>query len=910
MSGFRAIGSVSGSAAVRNRTEEFESGQYFPRQGTRSSGFGRLHRRLPLEDPRGLVGSRTGGKEGAVPITNIADVEEQLRGQPKARDLHAIWEERQPMANLDPKKGRYGVVERGRIPWLEDVALGARFTAQALRAEEFLLVVDAARELLAGWQNAGEEHATSLVHIRMDYAMALARLGFSGKARQELEPCVSEGARPQMGRRLKADVLLQMGHILREEWHESTERAAQLLSAEEALGFYRRALASEPERLEALVHSASTAFMLAEQNEELRGQAQATARQILKLAAEREETQVAGLRTTWARATAQAILGEMDAAYRSFEQLRGMSTAELAEVRYEAQFLAEAHGRPRDYFQGAFPPLQLIVFAGHMPDRSDGPVRLPASSIDGAREALRARLKSMEARVGLVSASAGADLLFTEALRELDGAFHLVLPWSQEEFRRTSVAPFEPPAGPALWGPLFDRALKEAASTRELGQVYEPAGDLGWEYMMEVTAGIALQTARALRLDVQPMVLWNGQAGWGAGGTDSFYAFWERRLGVKPIVVPPPPVAAAGSAQAGGGSGGCERAILHQEVKSMLFADIVGYSKLTEKAIPEFIGTFLERVGRLAANSRHAPCSVNTWGDAVYAVFDFARDAGLFALELAQMVEEGKSDWLAKGLYWESRSGQGEVEKHALNIRIGLHTGPVVMHYDPIVRRLGFTGAHVNRAARIEPVAEPGQVFASEEFAAMAELSGERRDLGFVCEYAGSMQLAKGYPGWHRLYRLAPKRVLALEPLARAVHEAYCAELQGKVQPGHPALVSWEELSEDLRDANRAQVADIPNKLRLLGYELAPAHGLPASAIAITDAEVEAMAVREHDRWMEERRRQGWSYASERDNARKFHPLLVEWSRLDEKERKKDRDTIRNLPLLVERAGFRVRRLG
>jgi class 3 adenylate cyclase len=386
----------------------------------------------------------------------------------------------------------------------------------------------------------------------------------------------------------------------------------------------------------------------------------------------------------------------------------------------------------------------------------------------------------------------------------------------------------------------------------------------------------------------------------------------------------------------------------------MLFADIVGYSKLTEKAIPEYIGTFLERLGQLAATSKHAPCEANTWGDAIYAVFDFARDAGLFALELVQMLKEGKPDWLAKGLYWESPSAQGGVEKHPLNIRIGLHTGPVFMHYNPVVRRLGFTGAHVSRAARIEPVAEPGQVFASEEFAAMAELGSEvqRRsasgtpegarevaageppptpmgppslseepededlvgstsELGFVCEYAGSMQLAKSYPGRYRIYRVVPKRVFALECLARAAHDAYCEEsrARGDTPVTNSSLRPWEELSEDLREASRAQVADIPNKLRLVGLELAPSDGMRPSEIAISDVQVEEMAIREHERWIAERYQHGWRYAPIRDNSRKHHPLLVPWDWLSELQKEKDRDTIRNLPRLVEKAGFRVRRI-
>ena len=67
--------------------------------------------------------------------------------------------------------------------------------------------------------------------------------------------------------------------------------------------------------------------------------------------------------------------------------------------------------------------------------------------------------------------------------------------------------------------------------------------------------------------------------------------------------------------------------------------------------IPDFVETFLERVSHLVASTRHRPRNLNTWGDAVYAIFDYAHDAGCFALELTQMIQEGRADWEAKGLY-------------------------------------------------------------------------------------------------------------------------------------------------------------------------------------------------------------------------------------------------------------------
>jgi hypothetical protein len=70
---------------------------------------------------------------------------------------------------------------------------------------------------------------------------------------------------------------------------------------------------------------------------------------------------------------------------------------------------------------------------------------------------------------------------------------------------------------------------------------------------------------------------------------------------------------------------------------------------------------------------------------------------------------------------------------------------------------------------------------------------------------------------------------------------------------------------------------------------------------------IEQLALHEHARWMAERQRNGWTYGEVRDNARKRHPLFVDWALLSEVEKNKDRDAVRNLPSLIERAGFRVR---
>ena len=150
-----------------------------------------------------------------------------------------------------------------------------------------------------------------------------------------------------------------------------------------------------------------------------------------------------------------------------------------------------------------------------------------------------------------------------------------------------------------------------------------------------------------------------------------------------------------------------------------------------------------------------------------------------------------------------------------------------------------------------------------------------------------------------------------IHELAKAVHALYCehAAARRETAETNPALRPWSELGEDFRDANRAQAADIPTKLRILGYELTTGPGLIATEIPLTPERVEEASMHEHRRWMAERRRQGWTYAPVRDNARKHHPLIVDYEALPEVEKEKDRDAVRSVPLLVAKAGFRVRRV-
>lgn len=148
---------------------------------------------------------------------------------------------------------------------------------------------------------------------------------------------------------------------------------------------------------------------------------------------------------------------------------------------------------------------------------------------------------------------------------------------------------------------------------------------------------------------------------------------------------------------------------------------------------------------------------------------------------------------------------------------------------------------------------------------------------------------------------------LTIEPIARAIHSEYLALVASDLWKG-PSAVSWEELSEEFREANRDQARAIVEKLRVLGLGIAPkTSGTESEPIVFSDEQVDRLARMEHERWVTEKVRNGWVQGRVRDNARRVHPDLVPWEALDEPAREKDRNAVRVIPKVLGDAGFAIR---
>jgi uncharacterized membrane protein len=144
---------------------------------------------------------------------------------------------------------------------------------------------------------------------------------------------------------------------------------------------------------------------------------------------------------------------------------------------------------------------------------------------------------------------------------------------------------------------------------------------------------------------------------------------------------------------------------------------------------------------------------------------------------------------------------------------------------------------------------------------------------------------------------------------ARAIHQAYlaaCAE-RGEAPGSRPSLQPWEDLPDDLKDANRAQARHVGEKLAELGCIMVPTFD-PSLTFAFRDEdEVLRLARLEHERWMAERIGQGYVYGPVREG--NFHPDLVGWEELTPEAREKDFQAVRNIPAMLSAVGFQVLRV-
>lgn len=548
-------------------------------------------------------------------------------------------------------------------------------------------------------------------------ALALARSGAPGAARAILGRLVEAGARDLE----TLGLLARTAKDLAEHAPDERERAAWRARAIEE---YRAAHAADPDDPWPGVNAAGLALLTGRREEAL-----ALARDVRGRC---ERRLAAAPHDYWSVATLAEVAliegrrDEAAARYAEAVRLSGGDVGRLASTLRNARGLERALPGARDLVEALLRTPDVLLYVGH---RFDEPGRAEPRLPRAAEEALRARVALALARpqgaVLFGSAACGADLLVLEEGQRLGYATHVVLPYERDAFRADDLEERPHPGGRER----FERVLAGAASVVEVSPARIASGGASLEFANRVVLGLALAHARRIESRVQGLAVWDGRPGDGPGGTAASVALW-RAAGLPVVRLEPPPAPPAPRARPSPPSparGEPAAPALEAVVKAILFADVKGYSRLEERQVPSFLAAVLGAVGRLADEARWGIAARNTWGDGFHLVFDRVGDAARFALALLEGV--GQAVAAAPDLPQD------------LALRVALHAGAVYAFEDPVTHARSFGGAHVTRAARLEPVTPAGQVYATPWFAALAEVEGSE---GFTCEYVGRVDLAKG----------------------------------------------------------------------------------------------------------------------------------------------------------------------
>jgi len=156
-----------------------------------------------------------------------------------------------------------------------------------------------------------------------------------------------------------------------------------------------------------------------------------------------------------------------------------------------------------------------------------------------------------------------------------------------------------------------------------------------------------------------------------------------------------------------------------------------------------------------------------------------------------------------------------------------------------------------------------------------------------------------------------------VEVLAAVIHETWLRLAREEGWSMQPHLDKpYAELLETDKEDNRAAARRIPAVLSLVGLGLRKGKdGAPAAVPrddlrAQLDQNIERLAEAEHDGWMAQRRCNGWRWAKTRNDPLRLHPAVLPYAELTEREKRKDRNSVRHYPDFATEAGYRIVPIG
>lgn len=446
------------------------------------------------------------------------------------------------------------------------------------------------------------------------------------------------------------------------------------------------------------------------------------ARMLARHVVDRASPEAGGGYFAWAtQAEALAVLDDVEAARTALVQAIAAPDADIgarSTTMLQLRRLAAAGGAAQSLapLLDLIEPPRVAMFCGNI---FVGGAELEADLSDQ----MRAVIARERVGFGYGALAAGSDILIAELLLEAGAELHVVLPFAEPDFLEQSVAP----AGKA-WVARY-HAAKARASSITFASNMRFMGEMDqFAYGSKVTMGMARLRAKQLHAEALQLVIVEERGDRTLSGSD--IAAWRNTGGRAEVMVAPPLTRPAMPPPP-------KNPDVERGVYGLMFTDYLGFSKLDERVPPLFWQDVMARAAEALQAYGEVIRSGNTWGDAIFAVFQDAPAAAQAALDLCEELK--KMGCLALG----GREGAA--------MRIALHYGPTYSGFDPVTQRTTYYGTEVSGAARIEPVTPSGAVYVTEPFAAVLEMEGHHP---FDCAYVGKIALPKGY-GIYPLYRLS-----------------------------------------------------------------------------------------------------------------------------------------------------------
>ncbi|MEO1221878.1 MAG: adenylate/guanylate cyclase domain-containing protein [Pseudomonadota bacterium] len=365
----------------------------------------------------------------------------------------------------------------------------------------------------------------------------------------------------------------------------------------------------------------------------------------------------------------------------------------------------------------------VAVFCGHMFNSgSEAEISLA--------QRISNYLDELDISVAYGPLACGADIVIAEELLKRGAELNVVLPFAEEDFIDESVT-----SGGHDWKERY-YACRNAAKSINFATPGDYVGDDNqFAYNTLYAMGLALLRAQKRGCEAYQIAVVSDNfasfSSTGIAGTKADMKLWQD-LGRKSVTIPagnvPRNLRFPKRAKIGDGT--------KREIRSIIFADYKGFSRLSEREMPAFMHTIMGRIAQVLHDYGDHVEFRNTWGDAVYGIVDEPRKAAAIALELQEALAD-----IPRGLV-----PSGAVA----GMRLGLHYGPIWVGTDRITGNRLWYGGEVNRTARIEPVTPVGGVYCTESFAA-ALLMDDCQECTFTS--VGRVLLPKKY-GEVELYLL------------------------------------------------------------------------------------------------------------------------------------------------------------